>query len=451
MTSRPLVLLVADSLRFDSVWLNGDHRLPWTAAHAVRYHQARSAGCWTLPATASMFTGLYPHQHGATEQTRGIRPVPTLAEQAKARGYSSHMVTANVATTEVFGLDRGFDTVDRIWQQVEARHRRIHQILVLAGKPRLREKLFSKDFIVGKLSEDIDMAKTWLQDTDQAIFDRTRERLVVARRAGKPAFIFVNLMETHFPYHVADTFQTLADSPYNAVREVLGLFHLVNQTWMTDDRRTFIPPDVMATLRRRQRVAWERLAPRLDAFVEELVSDWGAVVAVGADHGETFGEHGHSYHFANIHDAGNRVPWFYVDTERAAARDEHTPVSTKDLYGTLLASSGQPDPSATDLLVSPELSLPLIEACWYNNRGRTLSRFRRNQLAFVAGDVRYAWRGDRWASSPITLADAPESPWSPLPFRSDPLRDGAIDSDTRLALQPLVDGFTAFASTLPTA
>ena len=79
--SRPrnIVLLVADSLRYDSVH-HGGARLPFTTAHATRFTQARSGGCWTLPGTASLFTGLMPHEHGADAQSRGLRKdVPTLA------------------------------------------------------------------------------------------------------------------------------------------------------------------------------------------------------------------------------------------------------------------------------------------------------------------------------------------------------------------------------------
>ncbi|HRI27088.1 MAG TPA: sulfatase-like hydrolase/transferase, partial [Chitinophagales bacterium] len=64
-----IILLVADSLRYDSVYANNNINLPYTLQNALQFTQARSSGCWTLPATASLFTGLMPHQHGATSQT----------------------------------------------------------------------------------------------------------------------------------------------------------------------------------------------------------------------------------------------------------------------------------------------------------------------------------------------------------------------------------------------
>ena len=60
------------------------------SARAIAFHQARAAGCWTLPATASVFTGLLPHEHGATTHTRRLRAdVPTLAERMKQLGYAT--------------------------------------------------------------------------------------------------------------------------------------------------------------------------------------------------------------------------------------------------------------------------------------------------------------------------------------------------------------------------
>ena len=59
-----IVLIVADSLRWDSVRGGDGPRLPYIQQHATDFTNARSAGCWTLPATASLFTGLLPHEHG---------------------------------------------------------------------------------------------------------------------------------------------------------------------------------------------------------------------------------------------------------------------------------------------------------------------------------------------------------------------------------------------------
>jgi arylsulfatase A-like enzyme len=438
-----VVLIVADSLRWDSVHASGDHRLPYLSRRATHFQQARSAGCWTLPATASMFTSLSPHEHGADSQTRNIRQVPTLAERMKALGYSTHMITANVATTDIFGLDRGFDSMDRIWQTVPVHHRKIHEALVLVGKPRLRKKMFSRNFVMGKLSEDLEASKVWLQSTFHAIFDRTRSLLDQNDAEGKPGFFFLNLMETHFPYHVADTFETSASGLIDKIREVVSMYHLVNQTWLTTDR-SHITEDMLDVLRRRQRLAWERMAPVIDEFCRELRERHDATVVFCSDHGDNFGEQDWLYHFSNVTDAGNRVPMYILAHDEDVGRTVHTPVSARDLFGTLLRAAGDPDPTLVSILERPERSMSVLESFWYNNNGNTLPQYRFNQFAFVAGDTRFAHRQGQWYHAPLTRADEREAAFVPLDAGTNPLYESG-EAWRLPALRRSFDEFTAFS------
>ena len=431
-TPKNIVLVVADSLRWDSVHAGGDHRLPYTAARAIRFDQARSGGCWTLPATASMFTGLMPHEHGATGQTRDIDPhAPRLPERLRTLGYRPHMVTANVVTTDIFGLSRGFETVDRIWHMVPPRHKSLFGLLALIGKPRLRRKLISKDLLLGRLSEDLQAAEVWLQSTMQAIFDRTRAILRDNERNGARTFLFLNLMESHFPYHVGDRFRTSAAGVWNKARELYSLYHLVNQTRLMG-KREYIGPDMLALLRRRQRRAWERMAPGVDAFIQEMREQHESLVVFASDHGDNFGEQGWQYHFSNVNDAGNRVPLFWLSPNGEAPCVEHRPVSARDVFGSVLRAAGDRDAALVSLPHEPWRSMPIMQSYWYNNRGRTHARFRYNQFAFVSGEQRYLYRSDRWYSAPITRQDEPEPPFQPLDEGIDPLHEG-VDAAERLA------------------
>ena len=437
-----IILLVADSLRYDSVHSEGS-RLPFTTAHATRFTQARSGGCWTLPATASLFTGLMPHEHGADSQSRAVRAdVPTLAERARARGYATHQITANIATSEIFGLDRGFDEMHRVWKEVPAEYRKIHELLVLVGKPRLRKKLLSPEFIAGQLAEDLDASKVWLQDTVHHVFDTARARLAENGRANKPSFLFLNLMETHFPYHVGPQFDTLARGPLGKMREIVGLFHVINQTWLTTDRQP-LKTRLLEHLRHRQRVAWERLAPVLDAFVAEMHAQ-GNLVVFCADHGDNFGEQGWVYHFSNVTDAGNRVPLYWVDPDDDRERRVDTPISTRDLYPALLRRMG--DPAATfDPIAEPEASYAIMQSCWYNNQGKTLPKFKYNQICLVEDGTRWLHRRDEWFSAPVTR-DGPEPAFVRLPPGVDPLEEGPIAPERRAHLRRVVGDFRAWSA-----
>jgi hypothetical protein len=448
---RNIILLVADSLRYDSVHRGADARLPYVTGHGATFTEARSAGCWTLPATASLFTGLMPHEHGADAQSRDIRAeVPTLAGRFRDAGWRTHQITANIATSEIFGLDRGFDELQRIWTLVPAQHKKIHELLVLIGKPRLRKKILSPEFVAGKLAEDLEASKVWLQTTAHEVFARARSTLAANERAGAPSFLFLNLMETHFPYHVGPLFQTTAEGIFGKLREIYSLYHLVNQTWLTTGQQP-IRTDMLRLLRERQRLAWERVAPLIDAFVQEM-HEAGNLVVFCADHGDNFGEQGWVYHFSNVTDAGNRVPLFWLSPEgTAAGRRIDVPVSTRDVFHGLLAEAGLADDGSVHPVLEPERSFPVVQSTWYNNNGKTLPDFKHNQICLLEGGTRWMHRQGRWFSAaptrdPGQTTGVPEEPtFEPLPEGFDPLQEGVIPPERRPYLRKVLDEFGAYS------
>jgi arylsulfatase len=443
MPPRNVVLLVADSLRFDAVHRPGaPSGLPWTMRHGATFTGARSAGCWTLPATASLFTGRMPHEHGADAQTRAMHAdVPTLAERLSAAGFDTAQVTANIATTDIFGLDRGFARVLRTWQRVPMLYPRLHGFLAILGKPRLRKRILSTDYIAGKLAEDLDCIKVWLQRTMDATLDGAREVLEANDAAGRRSFVFVNLMETHFPYHLGDTFETSATGLWARLRELRGLFHYVNQTWLTTGRQP-VDPAMLAVLRERQRRAWQRLAPLVDAFVEERASRGDLVVFCG-DHGDAFGEDDWIYHFNNVTDGGNRVPLHWIDPARAGTTLD-APVSTRHVHEAILRAVGLGD-EGPDPLFAPHEDVPVLQSAWYDNQGRTLPRYRFNQLAFTTGDRRWMRRRGRWHTAPVAAPGDADAPWEPLDRGVDPVEEVPLGADLRARLRGTMASFGEYS------
>jgi arylsulfatase A-like enzyme len=441
---RNIVLLIADSLRYDSVHAGGDARLPYITANGATFTQARSGGCWTLPATASLFTGLMPHEHGADAQTRGLHTdVVTLAERMKARGYRTIHITANVATTEVFGLDRGFDEMHRIWQLIPAHYQKIHELLVLVGKPRLRKQILTTDFVMGKLSEDIEAGKVWLQSTNEDVFALARQKLAEAEKDGQPCFLFLNLMETHFPYHIDETFSFMEDGIVGKMQEIVALYHLVNQTWLTTGEQP-IDPKMMVRLKERQRRAWARLAPRVDAFVQEMHGHKDTTVVFGSDHGDNFGEQGWAYHFSNVTDAGNRVPLFWLRADESAGKTVDTPVSSRDVFQGLLKEAGDPQ-AAFHIADEPEASFPIMQSCWYNNQNRTLPRFRYNQICYFEGGTRWLNRSGEWYSAPPASEAGEEAPFVRIAGQLQPLEELNIPPERRTYLKNVNAAFERFS------
>lgn len=439
---RHIIVLVADSLRYDSHCRDGSAPLPYLSAHATRFTQARSAGCWTLPSTASMFTGLLPHEHRGTSQTRAIvEDKPTLAGLLRDAGWATHQLTNNAATTHIFGLHRGFDHVEKVWRHVRAGGNALYNLLILLGKPRFRERVLRGDFIMNRMAEDFEAGKSWVASALDLQLGLASRLLDDHDRRGQPLFLFINVMDSHFPYQIGDRFGLSAGGFWSKVKELHGLFHLVNQTRLLRERSP-ISDEVLQVLRRRQQRAWDRIAGPIDAFAEAQHAR-GNTVVFCSDHGDNFGEDHWEYHFANVTDAGCRVPLYWLAGGAGQGRVVGRPVSNRDIFTSILKEAGISESAAGrplhHMAVEPERSTVVTEAFWYNNKGRTLPQYRHNQFSFVAEDGRWVHRRGGWSRAAVPT-DTAEQPLEGAPG-VDALVEARLAANAR---QEVVKAFQAY-------
>jgi arylsulfatase A-like enzyme/thioredoxin-like negative regulator of GroEL len=118
--ARPSVLLISiDTTRADRLgsYGRGDASTPnldrW-AAEGVVFENALTSVPVTLPAHASLMSGLLPHRHGVRDN--GIYRVPdeppTLAALLAGEGYDTAAVVGAAVLDRQYGLDRGFKRYD---------------------------------------------------------------------------------------------------------------------------------------------------------------------------------------------------------------------------------------------------------------------------------------------------------------------------------------------------
>ncbi len=113
-----LVLLTLDTTRADYLGSYGrsEARTPVLdalAARGTRYARAVTPSPLTLPAHASLLTGLDPPQHGVRDNgTAALGDVPTLATVLGSRGYATGAFVASRVLDRRFGLARGFEVYD---------------------------------------------------------------------------------------------------------------------------------------------------------------------------------------------------------------------------------------------------------------------------------------------------------------------------------------------------
>lgn len=443
--TRHLVLMIADSLRYDSVWGQNDPMLPALQSYSSTFHQAYSAGCWTLPSTASIFSGMLPHEHQATTRSRGIdSEVKTLAAKLQRKGYRTIQLTANPVTTHIFGLDRGFEKVERVWRSQAGGRIPLTNLLVLLGKRRIREKIIRGDFITGKMTEDLQAGQSWIRSFGRHQFHRAHEILTDADRRGEKVFLFINLMETHFPYHISKKFRVLSHGIFNKIREILSLYHMVNQSWLSDEKE-YIEPKMLSVLRNRQRIAWEWFSEEIDTFSQSIVEDHPESVFIfTSDHGDNFGDEGWKYHFSNVTEAGNRVPLFIAGPDIPRRSKRRDPVSIQFLHQYLMrAAEGD---TALDALLREDLRPPVIESYWYNKNGQTLEKYQNDQFAFIHDGRRYARNGNGWEAFDIGSYDSANV--DSIPYDANPVYDLDFNREVRRQLISAYEDFQQFSQRL---
>ncbi|MEA2581509.1 MAG: hypothetical protein QOE83_2401 [Actinomycetota bacterium] len=288
-----IVLVVLDTARADRFGCYGYERptsptVDGLARAGLRMETMLSNAPWTQPAHGSLFTGLYPTQHGAQWQTGPkLRPTVdvTMAEWFRSLGYDTWCVTNNGMISERTGLSRGFD------------HYAFRLDLEQGWQRRLRrwEKVARGGDSGGSI------VNRWMRD-----------RLPAARR---PMFLFVNYLECHWAYAPppewarkvgGETYGAMAALRYRAeVAARVGPWEGVARSDPRDLR-------IMSTY-------YDAELANVDNHVDELLDtlvalghigdDGRSVVLITSDHGEHLGEDGLADHHASLDDILTRVPF----------------------------------------------------------------------------------------------------------------------------------------------
>jgi arylsulfatase A-like enzyme len=439
-----IILIVADSLRYDSVYKEGSPGVPYLEQNAVQFSNARSAGCWTLPATSSLFTGLLPHQHGATSQSRWLKnEVPSLPEKLKPAGYKSIQVTANMVTTDIFNVSKGFDEVYRTWDFAETKHQALLRFVLTLNRPRIRRMVLKpKDMVFEKLSEDLRQGIIWAQKTSHDAFDKARRLIAENNAKGQGVFMFINLMESHYPYHIADTFTLMNKTLKGKIHEWYILYHLLSQTFLKKEKGVLTQED-LDLMRQKQQLAWKLIRDDIDNFSREMHHGQDNLVVFCSDHGDNFGDQGWQYHFSNVTDGGNRVPIFWLNPGESKGETKPYNVSSRFIHHDILRACGLPADEGT-LMEQTESNLPLLQSFWYDNEGHTLSKYKYNQVAFIEGNQRFVLRAGNWMHAPVSNGGK-EPTFEYVQQNFNPLEELHLPEKTKKYLEMNIRDFTAFS------
>ena len=342
-TGRNVLFVVMDTVRKDRLTPYGYDRettpvLERFAEEALVYEEAVAQAPWTLPVHASMFTGLYPTEHGATQETPFLPDdLGTLAETLSAAGYATACYSSNAWITPYTRLTAGFDEQDNffevlpgdafsglaadLWQRVnESRFRPLADRLVELGNE-IHEYLADGDGADSKTP---------------AIIDRTCE--FIDTNADDRWFAFINLMDAHLPYYPPaehrERFAPGVDPAavcQNSKEYNCGARDIDDEEW--------------AAIRGLYDAEIHHIDAELGRLFDHLktTGQWDdTVVVVCADHGELHGEHGLYGHEFGVYDPLVNVPLLVKHPDLDPGRTD-TQVELVDLYDTVLESAAATD------------------------------------------------------------------------------------------------------------
>ncbi|MCO5205663.1 MAG: sulfatase-like hydrolase/transferase [Anaerolineae bacterium] len=257
------------------------------AAEGALYEQAIAPACWTLPAHASLFTGLYPSQHGTHFGNPFLsKDVVTIAELLQRRGYATAAFTTNDWVNERFGFDRGFETFR--WSK-----RTMEWLKSLFSAETKAEKVirYARDPFYPVGHRNNKLIKAWIKQS---------------RQTGRPFFAYTLYFEPHYPYrpHYPYAREFLKDTqrPWWRVNMDPDRYMAGAATMTADDF------EVINGLYDSRLAGTDAIIGRLldDLRQDGILDD--TIVIIVADHGENLGEHQLMSHQYCVYDTLAHIP-----------------------------------------------------------------------------------------------------------------------------------------------
>lgn len=348
---RPNILFVIlDATRADACSCYGNvaqttPNLDQLAKEGVLYEQAISPAPWTLPAMASLFTGLYPSQTQIYTRRKLEETHSSLATLLSQAGYNTFGISNNGWMSVDFGLQQGFEVMYKLWQIMQSKDDITVLSLTEKNPGRLVQSL-PRRLLQGNMLKNIVNTFYYRFGRRRHDFGAVRTLKPVTRwiqaQMG-PWFAFVHYMDSHLEYKppvqwarrfVSDWEQAesllKADQWRLTWRHIAGLDILSEfelKTW----RELYLAEVAYTDYHMGQLIDWLRETERLD----------DTLVVVTADHGENLGEHSLLNHQYCVYDTLLQVPLVIRYPQLlASGQSVGHAVQTLDLFATMLEVAG---------------------------------------------------------------------------------------------------------------
>jgi arylsulfatase A-like enzyme len=353
------------------------------ASSSVSFPYTVSPAPWTLPAHASLFTGLYPWEHGVHNKSKLVLDPgrPTLASTLRERGYSTFSASANGLVRPESGLLHGFESAawGEWWEKslpLAGRTEPYHgyncgpvsspptgmptaigamEIGAQRLAPRFRD-------LAARVATRIRRPNGRFEPIVSPWIESTFDRWLAGRTPSDPIFAFFNFYEAHEPYFLPEVLRSSPDLKRQFLSLRMDRAGLLRGVWSPSQEE-------YRFLLRLYEETFRILDRRVQNIVDALVRSrrWkNTVFVLTSDHGQAFGEHGFLFHEFRLWDPVVRIPLqvrFPGDLRGGAAAVGWA--SLVDIAPTLLRRAGvEQEEGAREFGLEELIDSPRPEPVW---------------------------------------------------------------------------------------
>lgn len=395
-----IILMVLDTVGAKHLSLYGYQRpttpnLDKIARKCSVYTRCFAPACWTVPSHGSIFTGLYPSQHGAFENAFLLRDnLPHLVPILRAQGYATIGISSNSLVSPASGLCRDFDEFYDLGSRDLSRT--LAEFLGSGSPSPGKEDLSASVRTAISPNRAIRSMLHYLWETGQAGEVLKTSLEIITKQVGKwlrpgpidnttpytkktlelisnivrrqasadsPFFLFVNILQAHQNYCPPRRWRR-----FSSWRDRASIspqkFYLQKEASPALDKLV----TTYSNLYDDEILYLDSVIGRLWAMLQAASFFNDTVVIITSDHGEHFGEKGHYTHILSLYNELLWVPLIIRFPQSLAwsGRDRRL-VSLGDLYATILdlVDSPMPRPETSySLLAPPRRDLALAQ-CIY--------------------------------------------------------------------------------------
>jgi len=311
-----VLLIVVDTLRADAISFHHPHTAPTPnmdalARDSVVFRRAISPAPWTLPAMTSLFTGVSPTVHLATQAPSQVpKGLPWLAEIFREAGYYTAAFGYNPVLQGEGSAKKGFSEFHFL--------RRESMVNNLSLGGRIVERFFRERVGKGRTSAVLSRGfLQWMEGKEELDF-----------------LIWMHYFDPHGPYVPPDRFIPSGEIPGAVGRRFNRVSEIRSGHWI---------PDLLERQWIRRLYEGEvRLVDEALGEVIEGLKNKGlyedTLIVLTSDHGEEILEHGGCGHGQSLYDELIHVP-LWIKLPKGWGKEPgvvQLPVSTEGLLPSLL-------------------------------------------------------------------------------------------------------------------